>query len=92
MDKRTTSTEDALALSKRHVAEQRNRIARQRELVAMLEADGSSGVIMHRARQLLREMIETLGRMLAEQRGLQFRLHSDKQPMHHKQADRLSEQ
>jgi len=64
-----------VALAKRHIEEQRNRIARQRELVGELERDGRGRSIVGSARALLSDMLDVLHRMTAEKRAAQKQLH-----------------
>ena len=56
-----------------HVTEQLKRIARQRELIARLEADGHCGEILREARELLKSMVELLDQMLADQHDARIR-------------------
>ena len=69
------AAERTVNLAKRHIDDQRNRIARQRELAADLERDGHGSSVIESARALLREMLGVLQRMTAEQRAAQKRLH-----------------
>ncbi len=56
-----------------HVTEQLKRIARQRELIARLEADGHCGEVLREARELLKSMVELLDQMLADQHDARIR-------------------
>jgi uncharacterized protein YigA (DUF484 family) len=69
------AAERTINLAERHIDDQRNRIARQRELVADLERDGHGASIVESARELLRDMLDVLHRMTTEQRAAQKRLH-----------------
>ena len=69
------AAERTVTLAKRHIEEQRNRIARQRELVADLERDGRGRSIVDSARALLGDMLDVLHRMTAEKRAAKKQLH-----------------
>lgn len=64
-----------VTLAKRHIEEQRSRIARQRELVADLERDRRERSVINSARALLSEMLDVLHRMTAEKQAAQKQLH-----------------
>jgi hypothetical protein len=73
MSKSKEAAERTVTVVKRHIDDQRTRIVRQRELVADLARDGQS--MVESARQLLRDMLDILHRMIAEERAAQKRLH-----------------
>ncbi len=69
-----------IALARKHIADQRVRIERHRELIDEMEkAESASPVSMRSARQHLKEMMNSLDRMLAEHRTLQPELYSPHQ-------------
>jgi hypothetical protein len=62
-----------IALGKKHIEEQRARIARQRELVARLELERNAPLVRS-ARELLEDMMDVLHRMIAEHRTARQKL------------------
>jgi hypothetical protein len=85
MSKEIRAMGDAVALGQKHIEDQRGRVSRQRELLSTLERDGDAKLVRP-ARQLLREMLDTLERMLAEQRALRLKKRSDGQLSDDRQA------
>lgn len=72
-----------------HIAEQRERIERQRALIAQLEADGHTGAILLQARDLLKTMLEMLEQMLTERRNAEARA-GQVEPLDEKSLDNVS--
>ncbi len=66
--------ERTVALAKTHIAGQQERIEAQRRLIARLEADEDDHQIVKQARELLKDMLDTLDRMLADRREAAARL------------------
>ncbi len=68
------ATEHTVEVGRKKIAEQRERIARQRMLVERLQANGEHGALSHQASALLTELVKTLDAMLASQRAAEQRL------------------
>ena len=56
-------------LGRRHIADQRQRIERQRTLVETLDRDGHGEAVVRNAREHLGEMLKMLESMLSTQRA-----------------------
>lgn len=73
----------------KRIAEQRERIERQRALIVQLEADGHTGAILLQARDLLKTMLEMLEQILTEQRNAEARSRQV-EPLDEKSLDDVS--